>query len=219
MPKYKPVMMLHSPVPMEEHLAKFDATLPFTDPGLLSTPTYITLPISIPGAKLNDSQTVQIQVLNPNALNQNNYQQKLHYGHIHINSNQSNTTRQNQKRYNGNKNRKFVHSNSYGNRNHFDDHKTCQSNQFYRGHSNQNMNQLLNNLSDFLLAQARPQRTTFPTHYYPKFIITTLVGCNMTVLAAIQPQDLQTASEFQLQGCTVENDVSVLKLALENTIQ
>lgn len=34
---------------------------------LIATPTYITLPITMPGTKAGDSQqTVQIQVLNPN---------------------------------------------------------------------------------------------------------------------------------------------------------
>lgn len=68
----------------------------FTQTGLIPTPTYITLPISLPGAKLNDSQTVQIQVLNPNLLQQNNYnyQQKIQLGQIHIPlpSYQTNTT-------------------------------------------------------------------------------------------------------------------------------
>lgn len=56
----------------------------YAQTGLIPTPTYITLPISLPGAKLNDSQTVQIQVLNPNLLQQNNYQQKIQLGQIHI---------------------------------------------------------------------------------------------------------------------------------------
>lgn len=59
-------------------------TVSFAQTGLIPTPTYITLPISLPGAKLNDSQTVQIQVLNPNLLQQNSYQQKIQLGQIHI---------------------------------------------------------------------------------------------------------------------------------------
>lgn len=67
----------------------------FAQTGLIPTPTYITLPISLPGAKLDDSQTIQIQVLNPNLLQQNNYyQQKLQLGQIHfpIPSYNTNTT-------------------------------------------------------------------------------------------------------------------------------
>ncbi|XP_063710022.1 fez family zinc finger protein 2-like [Culicoides brevitarsis] len=50
--------------------------------GLIPTPTYITLPISLPGAKLNDAQTVQIQVLNPNLLQQNAFPPKMGLGQL-----------------------------------------------------------------------------------------------------------------------------------------
>lgn len=65
-----------------------DQAVSFAQTGLIPTPTYITLPISLPGAKLNDAQTVQIQVLNPNLLQQNAFQPRLtqlgSLGQIHI---------------------------------------------------------------------------------------------------------------------------------------